>query len=280
MLDPQQLDQQYNVRTAVPDHAEYLQRWAQRSLETLAQFRCEQDYCYGSSANETLDIFPASHADAPLLAFIPGAAWQPCDKRDFAFLAPAFVDAGVSLALLNHDPAAHASQAEIVQQMLRAVVWLWHNAPDLGIDPQRIYIGGHGAGAHQAAMLIAAQWPSYGSGLPATLLRGALCISGLYDLATPTRAPCLRDMLRLDEAAARQLSPVNYQPQHRLPLVTAVGELESAEFQRQNLLLAQAWPHCPVRNVLMPGHHHFSIIDALAERNSALCQAALKLIGI
>lgn len=283
MFDPQELDRQYNVLAALPDYAEHMQRWAAQAQAARDSLRCETDYSYGPGDHETLDIFPARSANTPLLIFIDGGDWScspGAEKRDLAFLAPAFVDAGISLALVKHAPPQDAGLAEVARQLLRAVVWAWHNASDLGADPQRIFVGGHAAGAHLAAMLLATQWSAYSRDLPDHLLRGGVCLSGLYDLVPPARAPFLRDTLQLDDAAARHLSPVSYLPRCSLPLVTAVGGRESSEYRRQNRLLAQAWAHCPVHDVAMPEHHHLSIVEALADRNSALFHATRQLIGI
>lgn len=283
MFDPQELDRQYNVRAALPDYAEHIQRWAAQAQAARDSLRCEPDYSYGSGGQETLDIFPARSANAPLLIFLDGGDWSSAsgaEKRDFAFLAPAFVDARISLALVKHAPPREVGLAEVVRQLLRAVVWSWHNASDLGVDPQRIFVGGHAAGAHLAAMLLATQWSAYSRDLPDHLLRGGVCLSGLYDLVPPSHAPFFRETLQLDEDAARHLSPVSYQPRCSVPLVTAVGGRESREYRRQNQLLAQAWAHCPVHDVAMPEHHHLSIVDALGDRNSALFKATHQLIGI
>ena len=37
------------------------------------------------------------------MMFIHGGYWRALDKKDFSFLAPAWVDAGVSLAVVNYD---------------------------------------------------------------------------------------------------------------------------------------------------------------------------------
>jgi len=280
MLDPQELDRQYNVRSTLSEHAGYMQRWAVQSQSARNNLRCEANYRYGSGDRETVDIFPARHANAPLLILIQSGDWHTRETRDLAFLAPAFVDTGIALALVHHASPRDTSLIEIVRQLLRAIVWIWHNAHDLGVDPQRMSVGGHAVGAHLAAMLLATQWPAYACDLPDRLLHGGVCISGLYDLIPVARAPFLRDALQLDEAAAHHLSPINYRPPHSLPLVTAVGSQESREHQRQNRLLAQVWTHCPVRDVAMPGHHHLSILDALGDSNSALFAATQQLIGI
>ena len=273
-----ELDRQYNPRGLVPDHQDYLLGWTKRSAETRSRLAWTT-HAYGDSPAETLDLFAARQTLAPLFIFIHGGYWRALDKRDFSYLAPAFVEAGISLAVVNYGLAPAVRVEEMVRQMLRACSWAWRNAPELDVDPRRIYVGGHSAGGHLTAMMLAARWSCYQADLPDDLVRGGLAISGLYDLVPLARAPFLRDSLQLSREEARRLSPISYRPARRVPLLTAVGGLESAAFPQQNRLIRQRWRHCLGSDVTMPGHHHFSIADALGEPESALFQAALRLIS-
>ncbi len=273
-----ELDRQYNPRGLVPDHQDYILGWTERSAAARSQLTWAT-HAYGDSPAEKLDLFAARRSQAPLFIFIHGGYWRALDKRDFSYLAPTFVEAGISLAVVNYGLAPAVRVEEMVQQMLRACAWAWRNAPELGSDPRRIYVGGHSAGGHLTAMMLAARWSCYQADLPDNLVRGGLAISGLYDLEPLSRAPFLRDSLQLSREEARRLSPVNYRPAHHVPLLTAVGGLESAAFQQQNTLIRKRWRHCPGSDVAMPGHHHFSIADALGEPGSALFQASLRLIS-
>jgi arylformamidase len=163
--------------------------------------------------------------------------------------------------------------------MLRALAWLYRNAPQLGIDPRRIVVAGHSAGAHLAAMMLAADWPQLARDLPPNLLSAAVCISGLYDLQPLAHAPFLQQDLRLDEETARLLSPVGYRPRLATPLITAVGSDESAEFQRQNGLIRAAWPHCFRRDLALPGRHHLASVEALGDPSQPLFRATLQVLG-
>jgi arylformamidase len=110
-------------------------------------------------------------------------------------------------------------------------------------------------------------------------VHGIVCISGLYDLAPLARAPFLKDDIRLNRVGAAKLSPVNYRPRLAVPMVTAVGGDESAEFQRQNALIRSCWPHCFRHDVPLPGRNHFSAVDALADSNHLLFLSTLGLVG-
>lgn len=113
-MTPAELDRQYNARAAVPEHPEILARWAARSAQARQERHCETDYYYGASPAETLDFFPARKPGAPLLVFIHGGWWRSLDKQDFSFIAPAFVDAGAAVALINYSLAPKAHLEDIV----------------------------------------------------------------------------------------------------------------------------------------------------------------------
>lgn len=272
------MDRQYVNRLSIADAPQYNIRAESRSRAAREELRCVLDLPYGTSARERIDIFPAAQAGAPLFCFIHGGYWRSRDKSEFSFVARPLVEAGVSVALPTYDLAPAVSIEKIVQQMLAALAWLYRNAASHGADPRRIYVGGHSAGAHLAAMMIAAQWKVYAGDLPADLVKGALAVSGVYDLAPLLRVSFNSD-LRLDAAAAYKLSPLTYRPLRAVPLVTAVGGNESDEFKRQNQAIAKAWPHCWQRDIAMPGHHHLSILESMGDFGSPLVRAALDVIG-
>jgi arylformamidase len=212
--------------------------------------------------------------------FIHGGYWRSLDKRDFSFLAPAWVDAGVSLVVVNYDLCPKVSIERIVQQMLAASVWLYRHAEQYGMDEDRIYVSGHSAGGHLAAMLLAALWPVMDRSLPRNLVKGALAVSGVYDLRPLVQVDWLQGDLRLDEATALKLSPAFLPPATRAPLALAVGGLESSEFKRQNALLAQRWKSVLAGDVPMPGKDHFTVVDGLADPSSPLFAATRRLMGL
>lgn len=276
---PQHLDREYNARAAIPDHPQIFARWRADSHAVRDVLRYEPDYQFGPSPAEALDLYPAATRNAPLLVFIHGGYWRSLDKTDFSFLAPAFVRAGVAVAMPNYGLAPATSIEGMVRQMLRALAWLYRTAPQFDIDARRIVVAGHSAGAHLAAMMLAADWPLWAPDLPRDLLCGAVCVSGIYDLQPLVRAPFVQGDLRLDNRTAQFLSPVGYRPKLAIPLITAVGGKESAEFQRQNRLIREAWPHCYRHDLPLPGRHHLASVEALGDPEHPLFHATLRLLG-
>jgi len=280
MNDRAFLSREYNNRELVPDHEQFFARGGEHSARARATMTCYLDREYGPAPGEKLDIFPARKGDGSVLMFIHGGYWRSLDKRDFAYLAPAWVDAGVSLVVVNYDLCPRVTIEEIVRQMLRASAWLYHHAEEYGMDEERLFVSGHSAGAHLTAMMMAALWPVFDARLPRDLFKGGLAISGIYDLRPMVMVDFLNADLRLDEAAALKVSPAFLPPATRAPVYTCVGGLESSEFKRQNALLAQRWRSAVAGDVPMPGHHHFSVVDELANPASALFSGARRMMKL
>jgi arylformamidase len=273
------LDRMYNNRALVPEYPVHLRRWAEQSADVMRSHPRELDVRYGGGPNEHLDIFPAAQADAPVLVFIHGGFWRALDKRDASFVAPALTREGVCVVVPNYALAPAVTVPQIVMQMVRAVAWTWRNIAKHGGDPQRITVAGHSAGGHLAAMMLACVWSAYERGLPDSLVRNALSISGLYDLEPIMHTPFLQESLHLTPEQARKASPALLPPPAHGKLYTVVGAGESEEFLRHNRLIRSAWgkDRVPVCEEL-PGLNHYTVLEALAEPGHRLHQLAMQLV--
>ncbi|MCY1552464.1 hypothetical protein D9M68_888610 [compost metagenome] len=98
------------------------------------------------------------------------------------------------------------------------------------------------------------------------------------------RAAFLQCDLRLSEDDVARLSPAYMTPATAAPLSLAVGELEAAEYHRQHALMRAAWPanvRSPAASdLVLPGCHHFNVLDGFSDAGSPLVRAVLRLTGI
>ncbi|WP_137892251.1 alpha/beta hydrolase [Ramlibacter sp. 2FC] len=272
-------DRMYNNRALVPDHAEHLARWARESEAARRTLPCRLDLAYGEGPNETLDLFPAARADAPVLVFIHGGYWRSLDKADHSFVAPEFTQQGACVVIPNYALCPAVTVPQITLQMVKALAWTWRHVAEHGGDPHRICVVGHSAGGHLAAMLLACVWKSWAPDLPAALVRRALSISGLHDLAPIRRTPFLQASLHLTPAQVAKASPAKLPAPRQGRLYSVAGGDESAEFLRQCALIREAWgaravPVCET----LPGLDHFSVMQSLVTPGSRLNQLALQLL--
>jgi arylformamidase len=276
------LDAQYNLRARWPEHAAFMAAWRREGTAVRLGPDWFLDCAYGPTPAERLDLMVppeglAGTKRAPVLLYIHGGYWQALDKLDVAWLAPAFAARGVAFAALNYALAPMVAMDEIVRQARAAVAWLWRHAPAYGCDPARIVVAGHSAGGHLAAMLAATDWTRHG-GLPAGVVRGAFCVSGVYDLE-PLRLCYHNAVLRLDPRAVARNTPVRLAPQAGVPIVATVGGDETAEFHCQQAEFVAAWRGrgATVGVVKAARLHHFDIVGKCADFAHPVGKALLSL---
>jgi len=270
--------QQYNALASIPDHPYILTRWIKDSVHVRRTSAALLHLAYGEAEGERLDFFPAPRSDAPLLVFIHGGWWRSRDKSDFSFIAPAYTRAGFNVALTNYSLAPAVSIADIVRQQLSALAWLYRHAERYDFDPNRIIITGHSAGAHLAAMMMAAIWPAFDPALPTDLIKGGILLSGIYDLDPVRHAEFANVDLKLTKQDITPLSPACMPQTHPTPFITAVGGLESEEFKRQTALLRKTWKSSHREEVPVPEANHMTICDAFATPGHPLFEAAIRLL--
>jgi arylformamidase len=268
-MDRAQLDAAYNNTVAVPERNAIVADWAARSAKVRRECADHLDLAYGESPRERLDLFLAAAPKAPTLAFIHGGYWQMNDKETFAFFAEGLLPLGVNLAVVEYTLAPAARLDRIVAEVKRAVQWLGEHLGDYGADPARLYVSGHSAGGHLTAATVT---------LPA--VRGALAISGIYDLE-PIRLNYLNEKLGLDREEAERNSPLLHIPSQAAELVITYGTAELPELCRQSIDYARAWLGRGLPGQLLPvdGANHFTILESLARPDGALTRSLLKMLG-
>jgi arylformamidase len=203
--------------------------------------------------------------------FIHGGYWRALQPSAFSQVAAGLNAHGVTVVLAGYDLCPQVGIGDIVEQMRQAAAALWKR---LG---KRILVLGHSAGGHLTATTLATDWTKYGA--PADLVPSAMAISGLFDLV-PLAKTAMNADFRMDETQARQLSPILWPAPKGTTLDAVVGGAESDEFLRQSRTIQETWGAAGVRTRYdaVPGANHFTIIEPLADRNSAMVKRLLELL--
>jgi arylformamidase len=272
-MDRDFVEREYNNRAHVPDHPQYFARWERDSKFVRSTLAAKLDLAYGPDARHRVDLFPAASPRGTLV-FIHGGYWRSLDKDMFSWVAAPYVAAGIGVALPRYRLAPAASIEEIVDDAIAAVNWLFANGPAHGLAMDRVVVSGHSAGGHLAAALLAA--PRERLRFDPARIAGAVPMSGVFDFE-PMRHFSFNADFRLDPAAVARLDLAARRPIVPSPIVVAAGASETSEFRRQSRVLAQAWAPQVKSFLLLPGVHHFNIVDAFAERGQALHEATLAL---
>lgn len=281
-LDQKELDDAYDQAVYAPNQAHIQARRdvaTARSREALGGFRRLK---YGPTEIEGMDLFAARTANAPIVVYIHGGAWRRGVSADNHAPAEVFVNAGanyIALDFTNVD-AAGGSLLPMVDQVRRAVAWVYTHAREFGGNPDKLYVLGHSSGAHLASCVVATDWAKQ-FGLPAKILQGALLCSGMYDL-TPVRLSKRSEYVKFTDDMVAQLSAMRHLDRINMPLVVGYGTQETPEFQRQarEFIAALAAAGKPHDVVVGAGYNHFEIAETIANPYGLIGRRVLKLMGL
>lgn len=268
----EEIDAEYNVLGNVADPDAIIRGWVERGAAATARLDCRLGVPYGPTLAEHNDIFPAGEG-APLHVFIHGGYWRRFSARDHVFLAPALVQAGLCAVFVNYELCPTVSMDEIVRQVRAAIAWAYQHGAEFGADPGRLTISGHSAGGHLVAMALQTDWPGV-YGLPTDVIKGAVAISGLFDLGFVPYS-YVQPKVQASWDQVRRLSPIDYLPDSAPPLLVAVGDAETGEFRRQSRDFLAAWQAKGLRGSWLEpaGKHHLAVLEELEDPSSALHRA-------
>lgn len=268
------LDDAYTQSVWAPDAPAVIAGYARDSAAARAALppRTER---YGPGAAETLDLFvPAGAASAPVMVFLHGGAWRALGKDDASAPAPAFAGAGCIWVAVGFGNIPAATLPDMAGQVRRAVLWLAANIARFGGDPARLFAAGHSSGAHLCAVLLTTDWPALGR--PADLLKGGVCLSGIYELF-PVMLSVRSGYVRLSPADVDALSPLRHMGRVSCPVLVGSGGRESPEFKRQAdtfaaVLAGMGRLH---GRAVMPELDHFQVPNQLNTLDTPLGRAVL-----
>ena len=168
----------------------------------------------------------------PINVFVHGGAWRRNKAADYAVQAEPLVRAGAHAVIIDfiNVEQAGGDLMPMYEQVRRALAWTWRNAESFGGDRERFYISAHSSGSHLAACVLTDGWRE--EGLPQNFCKGALLLSGMYDLE-PVRLSKRSSYVKFTDAMVEKLSSQRHLDGLHTPLILAYGTCETPEFQRQ-----------------------------------------------
>lgn len=258
-------DDAYNNVAHIPGAADYPARWAaQASAYRQSGVRVDQDIAYGPAPRQKLDLVWPDGPPKGLAVFVHGGYWIRLCKSDWTHLAEGARSLGYAVALPGYTRAPEARISQITQDIRTAI----DCAAERVAGP--IHLAGHSAGGHLVTRMICADVAL----ASADRINHVLSISGLHDLR-PLQHTQMNGTLKLDLTEARAESPALLEPRPGARVTAWVGGAERPEFLRQTQLLNLAWRGFSVEtNATEDGHHHhFSVIEGLANPASPISKA-------
>jgi acetyl esterase/lipase len=202
-----------------------------------------KDIQYGTSELNHLDIYIPADSDQqsslniPVIVFFYGGCWGGCYtglKEDYLFVAQALTSRGYIAVLADYRRYPQVRFPSIIDDARQATEWVKQNIVNYAGDANSIFLMGHSAGAHLAALLTLDE--SYLSLQTRQAIRGFIGLAGPYDFL-PLTEPYQYALFAPQESYPKS-QPINFVEGTEPPLLLLYGKDDETVKPRNIINLA------------------------------------------
>ena len=172
--------------------------------------RDSSSYVFDAEHSLSLDVYaPDNCHNAPVLVFFYGGTWMNGKREWYRFVGEQFASRGVMVVIPDYRKAPETPFPTFMQDGANAVAFVHQHAESWCGDPKRVFLSGHSAGAHIAALLATnKQYLAVHELEPKTAIAGVVGLSGPYDFL-PIKSRSLRKVF-VDPATDSQTQPITF----------------------------------------------------------------------
>ncbi len=232
------------------------------------------DYIDGADYADDKDkldvLMPKGATRAPVIVFFHGGGLQNGDKQAGGVLASTLVAEGIGVVTANYRLSPGVMHPAHIEDAAAAFAWTKRHIGEYGGDPDRVFVGGHSAGAYLAALM--SLDPSYlkAHGLALSAIRGTVPVSPfLYVEETARDRP--KTVWGTDETVWLQASVTPHVGAGKPPmrLIYADGDDDWRREQNERLTTQLSAARSKVDAVEIADRTHGSIMSRMGEDGDA-----------
>ncbi len=222
-------------------------------------YALERDIAYGDHPRQRLDVYrPQGGGNGAVVVFFYGGSWRSGDRSGYRFVGEQLTRHGITVVVPDYRLHPDVTFPTFVEDGARALRWVQDNLAVSG-SAARVFVMGHSAGAHIAALL--ALDPRYQA---KERLAGLVGISGPYDFL-PMTAPRTREVFAgaADDPVSQ---PITHVDGKAPPALLFHGAADRVVYPRnsENLAAALRQAGVPVRLQLYADRGHIDIMLGLS----------------
>jgi acetyl esterase/lipase len=236
-------------------------------------YRRHANIAYGAQTLQRLDVYvpnapPVPHGASaslrPLVVFWHGGRWSFGDKADYRFVGAALAELGCVAVLPNYRLYPEVKMPGFMEDAARAARWAVAHAGDYGADANRLYLMGHSAGAHLAALVTLDPRYFAADGRAPPFIAGMIGLSGPYDFL-PLKEADVKDMFG-PPPNYPQSQPINFVSAGAPPMLLVHGLKDETVRPKNSVNFAAALRAAgvPVTLKLYPDLVHADTVAALS----------------
>jgi acetyl esterase/lipase len=277
--------------------------WEVETIRDVAYY----DGADADKIKHKLDLYlPRDCKDFPVLMFIHGGGWVMGDKNYFGLhssFGRLMASHGVGTVMINYRLSPAVKHPEHIKDVARAFAWTHKNIGKYGGRADQIFVSGHSAGAHLAALLATDETYLKAHGLSLRDIKGAIPMSGVYvirdlplnlgfNLQAPGRPPLMlagnlalrvnpaRIAFGDDPKVLKDASPLTHVNPNCPPFLIAYGDcdLPTCDVMSEQLCKALKEQKCEAQTLVLKDRNHVTVIFKASREGDPLAQAILDFI--
>lgn len=236
--------------------------WA---INARAPARHAETAVFDPGSGLAADVYrPGGSQAAPVVVFFYGGSWRNGRKEDYRFVGAALARQGIVVVIPDYRKAPAHLFPTFMEDAARAVAWTRANAARIGGDPERIFVMGHSAGAHIAALLATDGHYLRAVGMAPRDLRGVIGLAGPYDFL-PFTDPKVQEVFG-PKPTWPLSQPVNFVDGDEPPFLLLHGADDDLAWPSNSQHLAARLEAAgePVTLEILPGIGHVRLVNGFA----------------
>lgn len=175
-------------------------------------------YTEPKTERQTVDVFsPAGGENHPIVFWIHGGGWKKGDKSSVQRKPQVFTDKGFVFVSTNYRFAPDVTVKEMTGDIAKSIRWVHDHAQEFGGNPNSIFVMGHSAGAHLAALVCTDDRYLKAEGLSLSIIKGCVPLDvSMYDISkrlsdSGVSAPAaVKEVFGESDELYKDLSPVTH----------------------------------------------------------------------
>lgn len=182
------------------------------------------DIVYGDAPRQKLDIYLARQPNGKrrsTVVFFYGGSWESGSKSQYKFVAEALTSAGFDVVIPDYRVYPDVRFPAFVDDGAAVVSWVKQHIADYGADSHRLFVAGHSAGAHIAALLTLDDQYLKRYDLSPEQLNGMIGLAGPYDFL-PLKSNTLKTIFGPEQTHWRS-QPIHFVDGSNPPMLLLVG---------------------------------------------------------
>jgi acetyl esterase/lipase len=229
-------------------------------------YEMTEGVAYGPEARQRLDVYRPKDIKepVPVIVFFYGGSWKGGDRGQYRFVGEALTRRGFTVVVPDYRVYPEVTFPKFVEDGAAAVRWVRDHIARLGGHPERIFLAGHSAGAHTAALLAVDESYLQAQGVPHGAICGVVGVAGPYAF-DPTSYASVRAIFSGAENRDKT-RPVKQVTGEAPPFLLLHGADDETVYPKNSIEFADAMRahDRPVDLELIPGIGHYRILLAMA----------------